>query len=187
MASTVYDFMIPDIPGRPALMTANLLDYKYAQGSGKHPGDENRHLISILVMGGFAGPGYKGYKVEPSPHQLRNLDRLVDWLQHVFNFDDGGLFGHSHFGKAACPGFWGTQWIDMRKCDTRPVELEEPQEWQKALLEWNPDALPKYGVDGDWGGESKYWLSRFQEAMGVKVTGFQDDFTGLLLLKETRK
>lgn len=179
MPTTVYDIMIPNIPG-PPWITADFLDRKYSHGS-KNPGDENRHLLAVLVMGGFKGPGYLGYADEPSAHQLRGLESVVGWLQHVFGFGDEGIFGHFHFGKAACPGFWGMAWLENRRASV--VGLESTRDWQRALLMWNPDALPKYGVDGDWGGESKYWLRCFQEKMGIKKTGFQDEMTELFLMR----
>jgi hypothetical protein len=179
MPSTCYDIMIPDSPG-PAVVTGNFLDRKYAQAHGT-PGDENRHLLAVLVMGGYKGPGYRGYAEVPSPHQMRNLDKVIAWFQHLFGFGDEGLFGHFNFGKSSCPGYWGMEYLEARRSGIK--SLDNPTEWQKALKMWNPDALPKYGVDGDWGGESKYWLCKFQQEMKIKAQGFQDDFTELLLMR----
>ena len=33
------------------------------------------------------------------------------------------------------------------------------------------NALPQYGADADFGGETETWLKKYQEAKGVKVTG----------------
>lgn len=180
MPTTVYDIMIPDTPG-PPWITADFLDRKYSHGSGKTPGDENRHLLAVLVMGGFKAPGYVGYANAPSAHQLRGLESVVNWLQHIFGFGDEGLFGHFHFGKSACPGFWGIAWLEQRRADV--IGLLSVKDWQRALLMWNDQALPKYGADGDWGGESKYWLRRFQESANIKRTGFQDEITELFLMR----
>jgi hypothetical protein len=43
--------------------------------------------------------------------------------------------------------------------------------WQKRLIEWNPDALPRFGADGDFGGETEDWTKQFQTAAGLDATG----------------
>ena len=48
---------------------------------------------------------------------------------------------------------------------------------QANLLAWNPDCLPGYGADGDFGGETEKALKAFQEAAGLPVTGVYDDAT----------
>lgn len=181
MPSTVYDIMVPDIPG-PPWVTADFLDRKYSHAAS-NPGDENRHLLAILVMGGYRGPGYRGYAEQPSAHQLKGLESVVNWLQHVFGFGDEGLFGHFNFGKSSCPGYWGMAWLEDRKSGI--VGLASVKDWQNALLMWNDKALPKYGADGDWGGESKYWLRLFQEDANIKRSGFQDEITELFLMRAT--
>jgi hypothetical protein len=179
MPSTVYDIMIPD-DGKPARVTAEFLDRKYSHAAS-NPGDENRHLLAVLVMGGYRGPGYKGYAEAPSPHQMVQLEVVTHWLQFVFGFGNEGLFGHFNFGKSSCPGYWGMAWLEAKKAEV--VGLESVKDWQKALLMWNKDCLPKYGADGDWGGESKYALRLFQESVNIKRTAFQDEITELFLMR----
>ena len=48
---------------------------------------------------------------------------------------------------------------------------------QKALLAWRSDCLPKYGADGDFGGETEKAVEAFQEASGLTVTGVYDQPT----------
>ena len=48
---------------------------------------------------------------------------------------------------------------------------------QRNLLLWDRDCLPKYGADGDFGGETETALKRFQEAKGLPVTGICDAAT----------
>lgn len=184
MPSICYDFAIPDLPG-PAWLVGNPLQRKYEQGSKKHPGDENRHLLSIVVMGSFSAPGYSGYLPAPSMRQVRNLEVLVHWCQHIFDFHDNGIFGHFDFGKSACPGSYLADWIETRRIDAQ--KLDDVEDWQKALLVWDPNCLPKWGPDGDWGSESMYALSRFQRSVGIKPTAFQDVFTELMLLRTVHK
>lgn len=181
LASTCYPIMIPDIDG-PAWLTADLSWITYAQGAND-AGDENRHLIPVLVMGGYEDSGFKRpwTKAAPSDHQMTNLAAVVAWLQCVFDYDAEGYFGHFDFDKASCPGRALRQWTEAAR-DGR-ADLVTDQQWQEALLRWNPHALPTFGADGDWGRESKYWLTMFQRQHGIKQTAVQDPFTELILLQ----
>lgn len=48
---------------------------------------------------------------------------------------------------------------------------------QKALLLWNPDCLPKYGADGDFGSETEAAVKSFQKSAGLPETGVYDEAT----------
>ena len=48
---------------------------------------------------------------------------------------------------------------------------------QRALLVWNPDCLPRYGADGDFGGETEAAVQAFQRSSGLPVTGVYDETT----------
>lgn len=52
---------------------------------------------------------------------------------------------------------------------------------QRALLVWNPDCLPKYGADGDFGSETEAAVKDFQRISGLPVTGVYDEATRKLL------
>lgn len=41
------------------------------------------------------------------------------------------------------------------------------QAWQEDLIVWNASALPTYGADGDYGGETIQWTQNFQNAYGI--------------------
>lgn len=43
------------------------------------------------------------------------------------------------------------------------------QDRQEQLLAWNPDALPQYGADGDFGNETTTWVQNFQETHGFAL------------------
>lgn len=187
LASTCYGIMIPDIPEDPAWLAGELFWRPWAQGAGEkdHPGDENTHLKAVLVMGGYDGPGFKrSYtKIAPARHQVDKLTRVVKWLMHVFGFGGEGVFGHYHFGKASCPGYALTNWVEeCRDKDNRAGYVDDG-EWQRALLRWDAGCLPKYGADGDWGGESTRALVAFQRAHDIRVTRQQDPFSQLILLQ----
>ena len=183
LASTCYGIMIPDVPG-PAWLTADLRWITYAQGA-KAAGDENKHLLPILVMGGFEDDSFRKMwtKLGPSDHQLENFDKVTQWTQAVFSYGGEGWFGHNHFGKRACPGRMLRHLTQKVRDADDKADLLTDLEWQESLLRWNPQALPKFGADGDWGDESRYWLSQFQRAHGLASTAFQDPFTELILLQ----
>ncbi len=48
---------------------------------------------------------------------------------------------------------------------------------QRALLIWDGECLPKYGADGDFGGETEAALKRFQAEKGLPETGIYDATT----------
>ena len=48
---------------------------------------------------------------------------------------------------------------------------------QQAVLAWRPDCLPKWGADGDFGGETEDAMRAFQEAVDLPVTGIYDEAT----------
>lgn len=186
LPSVVYHFMIPD-NGDPAWYTTNILNRTYAQGAKDKdgfPGDENRHLIAVCLLGRFAGPGVRNATAGPSNDQLIRLWNLVYWLYSTFGFAAEGLFGHYHFGKAACPGNKVQSLIEeMRSYTPEFTDLD----WQKALLDWDSNCLPRYGADGDWGSESKYALAQFQRASRLRRTALQDPFTELVLRRKHHK
>lgn len=43
--------------------------------------------------------------------------------------------------------------------------------WQRALKRWEPRSLPGFGVDGDFGGETRFWTRAFQKFAAITVDG----------------
>lgn len=54
---------------------------------------------------------------------------------------------------------------------------------QKALLAWKSTCLPRYGADGDFGGETDAAVRAFQKAKGLTVDGIVGKNTWAALLK----
>ncbi len=52
---------------------------------------------------------------------------------------------------------------------------------QSALQAWDSEALPRWGVDGDYGSETSEWVSKFQSSKGVLMMGAVDGLTHSLL------
>lgn len=48
---------------------------------------------------------------------------------------------------------------------------------QRALLIWQPDCLPKWGADGDFGSETEKAVKAYQTAANLPVTGIYDSAT----------
>lgn len=48
---------------------------------------------------------------------------------------------------------------------------DKVREWQQSLLRWNGRALPQFGADGGFGGETRFWTRTFQKAAGITVDG----------------
>ena len=54
---------------------------------------------------------------------------------------------------------------------------------QTALIAWDPKALPKFGADKDFGGETEAWVRNYQTAANLDATGVVDGLTGAFLLE----
>jgi peptidoglycan hydrolase-like protein with peptidoglycan-binding domain len=60
---------------------------------------------------------------------------------------------------------------------------EKVKELQRALLSIDPAALPKYGVDGDFGSETE---AAVQKYLGKKSVDSQEDLNKILSIKSTQ-
>ena len=183
LPSIIYPIAIPKTG--EVLITGEILDRTYGQAyGGLGDGDENLHLVPVLVMGGFKAPGYRGHTGKaPTSAQMRGHTHACQWLSELADFDGAGMFYHAHFGKAGCPGYVLMERIDAWR-DSALQDLKTDLDWQQALLRWDDSCLPKYGADGDWGRESKTALVAFQRLKGIQATGIQDPFTELVLLRD---
>ena len=176
-------------PGR-VLLFNDLEDIPWSQGKGddgQHEdwsGDENRHLLSFLVFGDFDEGGRRGRSRCPSVPQLDAREMFNMWSQEVFGFGDDGMFSHSDFGKAYCPGHVIRSDNEALRRDCPAKKLVTGLDWQEHLLRWRPGCLPKYGPDGDWGNESRAALSAFEREHFHKVDGRRDPFIQFVLLKK---
>ena len=138
--------------------------------------------VGIVWIGGAADED------GPSALALARLDRYVK---------ERGLpvLGHVETGKAtSCPGPFLLDYINN---GVRPPVLDTTEEHmlisrghpvgatvgkiQDALIRWEANALPRWGADEDFGGETETWVKNFQESAKLSVTGKVDDETAYLL------
>lgn len=61
------------------------------------------------------------------------------------------------------------------------MENEAVRHFQRCLLAWKANALPRHGADGDYGSETVEWVGKFQENLGLQPTGTIDGVTAALL------
>lgn len=74
--------------------------------------------------------------------------------------------------------------IQEERVLTRGAKGTAVERFQNALKAWNNDALPEYGVDGGYGTETIEWVKKYQEAMGLPVSGNIDGLTAAMLVTE---
>jgi hypothetical protein len=125
----------------------------------------------------------------------RQMVDVADWchtnlLPRFPNLAD--VYGHKDFKTTDCPGLVYAQLgLFRRVCwsleDDMVIRVGMQgvavRRFQQALRRWNPQALPRFGADGHYGGETVDWVSRFQTAMQIDVTGQIDGITAALLLE----
>jgi len=166
-------------------------DVPWSQGYGPRPGDENKEFVSVVTGGNFSGPGYIG-KEDPTPEQLNSLKEMYKWLQFHLEFNPMSLFGHSSFGKIACPGYIISNLMDEIKEENKVGNRTwSDEDWQRALVKlgyklgkFGPN---KDGVDGAWGNRSKAALVKFQQDSKITVSGYKDEITLSYLIRALDK
>ncbi|MBU1082772.1 MAG: peptidoglycan-binding domain-containing protein [Spirochaetes bacterium] len=178
-----YTFMVgPD----GSVFWVNDLDDKTAsQNDPNRPGSENADFLAVSFLGDFSSPGHVagqptlpqlaaglslvlhliGYTEDP-----RVPGVLLGALGHLFSTD---VWGHYHFGKAACPGSTLQAVIEAARWHD-PDTGHDALEWQVAL---NAKGYDDSAPDGIWGPKSRSALVRFQAAHDLPVTGDRDERT----------
>jgi hypothetical protein len=168
-----YTMFADRISGKVVLANS-VEDITYSQGNSNIPGDENELYLSVCFGGNFAGPGYD----PPGGMMLTGEQRSLAFdcwahLRNVFGFKDNQLFGHYHFGKAACPGYELMETIeDIRNShynsESSTINFGSADGRQQALIE-----LGYYHgkPDGEWSHQCKYALTLFQKSAGLEADG----------------
>ncbi|KKL49114.1 hypothetical protein LCGC14_2318770 [marine sediment metagenome] len=155
----------------------------YSQGTRSLPGDENELYLAICFGGNFPGPGYNGPQ-EPTDAQLSSAVAFWDIVQEIWGFTNNQLFGHYEFGKPSCPGYALSGIIES---------INANQDWKDGKFDLSrisgkQEALSELGyyyyeIDGEWGYQSRYALTKFQREYGLVDDGVWGKKTALAILK----
>lgn len=156
----------------------DLEDVTWSQGgphAGPNGGQPNTNYLSVVFRGNFHGQGYDG-KGDPTPAQLSAGAALWRWLRDSLGLEGHALYGHSDFGKPACPGFVLGDLIEDLRAEPEKLapftpRLDVPGDWQAALVLLGYD-LGRFGpnrdgVDGVWGAKSQAALEAYQRSKGM--------------------
>jgi hypothetical protein len=155
---------------------------------GGHTFGRNAVSHAICVMGNF--------DVVPVPDEL--VTAIADLVRHGHQqgwWPSMLTGGHRDVRPTSCPG--NNLYRLINEINRRAVTNDEEDDmvlrngdkgegvrrFQTALKGWNPDALPVFGVDGDFGDETETWVRDFQSYQDLTVTGAIDGVTGSLLLE----
>lgn len=154
----------------------------WSQGDKSRPGDENAEFMAVMMEGLFNGQhvtiaGDDSEEV-PEPTQEQLLAALILWrvCQQDWKWDWDALYGHYHFGKAACPGYTASAVIEaFRVCPLFGVYADEVK-YNLDDASGRQEALIRLGylqgeADGIWGPMSKGALVKFQNANGLVADG----------------
>jgi hypothetical protein len=155
---------------------------------GGHTFGHNSISHGVCVMGNFQ-------VMEPSSGLVSKLAELVRY-GHGRNWWPSQLTGgHRDVRSTACPGRNLYAQIDEINRQAIAEEVDDPmsvrpgdtgeavRKFQQSLKNWNSQALPRFGVDGDFGAETETWVRNFQASQDVTVSGVIDGVTAALLLE----
>ena len=121
-----------------------------------------------------------GFKVLTDPKYLKNGDYLMPG--DILLYDNHHACINVTAGKKISYAYESviTEFIDKTPVTSglkRGDSGSEVKAMQNLLLKWNPDCLPRFGADGDFGSETEDALKAFQKASNLKETGVYDTAT----------
>lgn len=151
---------------------------------------KNRYATSSgVIQWGRQTDMPKGMITDIEAIRTKNGKAVWQWGGRWTNIKDA-----MHFQPSKCSPADLATGIDWSTVNGTPGEIEDDEmalkngdegaavgKFQRALMVWNPAALPKYGADGDFGGETEEWVRKYQQAAEISQTGQIDGVTGSLL------
>lgn len=154
-----------------------------------HTKGQNTAGIGIMFVGNFKGPGHELASEGPTDEQMVAAEDLVKFLLETFKLTKQDVFGHYHFGKPACPGFFIQNWIENYRNELSVKILEQKvektiKEVQKRL---NKLGYPVGPADGIRGVKTSTAIIAFQTDQKLMVDGIMGPQTWSRLLKLTEK
>lgn len=105
----------------------------------------------------------------------------------------GGANGHiTHIHVSLFPasdgGVWGLDALNLsseREEDEMALKRGDKgiavKRYQQGLMAWSDNALPRWGADSDFGGETEEWVKHFQHEHDLPETGTVDGVTADLI------
>ncbi len=156
---------------------------------GGHTFGRNSISHAICVMGNFDVTSVSDDLIDKVAEVVAHGHQL-GWWPSMFTG------GHRDVRATSCPGdnlYAQIDEINRRAVDPGDEEDnvalkngdrgEAVRRFQTALKGWNARSLPRFGADGDYGGETEEWVRNFQSAHDLNVSGQIDGVTGALLLE----
>lgn len=132
----------------------NYVAFVWLGGGNEQPSDAALDALNWLIQDARrngAGNAVKPHSFFKSTSCPGNLLR-----QRVAQLD----------GKSSLPGSGGSSTRDYITVGDKGAEVRS---WQNDLLKWNSSALPRFGADSDFGGETAEWTVRFYDEVGLRV------------------
>lgn len=158
------------------IVLCNSLDKAtWSQGTRSRAGDENKEFMSVMFEGLFKGPHVTGHGAhEPGQEQLISAILLWRVCAVIWNWDHEALYGHYHFGKAACPGYTAQDIVEALR--RSPSGLGEKPSYELSSHKSRQQALARLehlsgAIDGIWGPASKAALIEFQTEHDLEPDG----------------
>ncbi|MCP5035017.1 MAG: peptidoglycan-binding domain-containing protein [Actinomycetia bacterium] len=155
---------------------------------GGHTFGHNSSSHGICVLGNFEVSALPAGLVVTVAQLVRHGHGRGWWPSQLSG-------GHRDVRATACPGHNLYAQISEINRLAILVDTEDPmsvkpgdvgeavRKFQSALLNWNAQALPQFGADGDYGSETETWIRNFQQSQDLVSTGIIDGVTAALLLE----
>jgi N-acetyl-anhydromuramyl-L-alanine amidase AmpD len=145
-----------------------------------HTKGQNSVSVGIMLEGNFKGTGHDLGKDKPTDEQMKSVEEIVEHLKDLLNLTNQDVYGHYHYGKPACPGYFVSDWIEKHRKDG--AETVTGERLQEMLNSLGYDCGP---VDGVIGRKTTKAIRDFQKDQGLTVDGIPGSQTILKLVSLT--
>ena len=157
--------------------------------SGAHTQGKNRTALAFVI------PGH-GDRTPMTDAAIKGVRSWIgEGVKEGHISSDPDITGHRDHSSKSCPGDKIYPQLQRVRGVTGPEDADPPPDdggdggggdsggssdtirrgskgsvvrrWQRQLQEWNADALPRYGADGDFGDETAEWTAKFMQESGL--------------------
>lgn len=136
-----------------------------------HTGGVNESSVGVMLEGNFKGPGHDLGREKPSEEQMQSLTKLVERLIEMLSLTKQDVFGHYHFGKRACPGYFVSEWIENLRGQMIASEAIPEMSIEVLQTRLNKLGYDSGTVDGIIGRKTAEAIRKFQEDKNLVVDG----------------